>query len=72
MHDSSSFSELAGYRVGDLVRLPCIDSPLVVVDLDPPSMLVLRSPSGTTLKARWRVVTRDTATMPRINHTFKP
>lgn len=50
--------ELAGFRVGDLVRLPCIDSPFVVVDFDPPSLLVLRAPSGRELKAGWRAVTR--------------
>ena len=50
--------ELAGYKIGDCVRLPNLDCPLEVIDLCLPSLLVLRAPSGHELRAGWRVVQR--------------
>ncbi|TQE98439.1 MAG: hypothetical protein FKY71_13875 [Spiribacter salinus] len=49
---------LAGFQIGDCVRLPNLDCPLEVIDLCPPSLLVLRAPSGHELRAGWRAVTR--------------
>lgn len=50
--------ELAGFRVGDLVRLPSIPAALEVVELKPPSLLVLAGPNGTRIKAGWRVCSK--------------
>ena len=49
---------LAGFKVGDFVKLPNIAAPLEVIELNPPSLLVLRAPSGHELKAGWRAVTK--------------
>jgi len=62
VHTDSSFAELAGYHVGDLVRLPSIDCPFEVIGFDGESLLVLRAPSGRELRAGWRAVTRHEAT----------
>ena len=51
-------NELAGYRIGDLVRLPNIKGALEVTGLKPPSLLILRTPTGTTVQAGWRAVER--------------
>jgi len=56
------FAELAGYHVGDYVRLPCLDVPFEVIGFDGTSMLVLRAPSGRELKAGWRACRRHEAT----------
>ena len=50
---------LAGFRIGDKVRLPTVSSPLTVIDLQAPSLLVLESDRGHKLRAGWRAVTRD-------------
>ena len=50
-------TELAGFKVGDYVRLPNVDAPLLVIDLADP-VLILQSPSGHQLKAGWRAVTK--------------
>ena len=47
---------LAGFGIGDHVTLPSIDCTLIVVDLQPPSVLVLRAPSGRELRAGWQAV----------------
>lgn len=49
---------LAGFRIGDHVRLPSIDAALIVTGLRPPSVLVLRAPSGAELRAGWQAVQR--------------
>jgi hypothetical protein len=49
---------LAGFRIGDSVRLPAIDATLIVTGLQPPSILVLRAPSGAELRAGWQAVQR--------------
>ena len=49
-------SELAGFRVGDAVRLPNIECTLKVVGLNPPALLTLEAPTGRRLQAGWRVV----------------
>ena len=51
---------LAGYRIGDRVRLPTVSTPLTVIDLQPPALLILQSERGHQLRAGWRAVTRDT------------
>ena len=51
-------SELAGFRVGDLVRLPNIKGALEVTALKPPSLLILRTPTGATVQAGWKAVER--------------
>lgn len=48
---------LAGFRVGDHVRLPSIDVPMQVVGLADP-LLILQSPSGHQLRAGWQAVTK--------------
>lgn len=50
--------ELAGFRIGDMVRLPSIDCALQVIDLQPPALLILKAPSGHELRAGWRACTR--------------
>ena len=50
--------QLAGFKVGDFVRLPNIAATLQVIDLQPPAMLILRAPSGHELRAGWRAVER--------------
>ena len=49
---------LAGYKVGDAVRLPGIDATLEVIALNPPALLTLKAPSGRQLQAGWRAVSR--------------
>ena len=49
---------LAGYKVGDAVKLPNIECTFQIVGLDPPALLVLESPSGHQLRAGWRAVRR--------------
>ena len=48
---------LAGFRIGDHVRLPSIDCTFEVIGLADP-LLVLRAPSGRELRAGWRAVQR--------------
>lgn len=50
-------TELAGFRVGDCVKLPNIAAPLRVVGLADP-LLILESPSGHQLRAGWRACTK--------------
>lgn len=59
--------ELAGFRVGDLVRLPNVKGALSVVGLKPPSLLELRTPQGAIVKAGWRACERV-----RIKRRVKP
>lgn len=49
--------QVAGFKVGDMVRLPSIDCALEVVGLADP-LLVLKSPSGRELRAGWQAVTK--------------
>jgi len=49
--------ELAGFRVGDAVRLPNLECTFEVIGLADP-LLILRAPSGRELKAGWRNVQR--------------
>lgn len=49
---------LAGFKIGDQVRLPNISATLEVIDLQPPSLLILRAPSGHELRAGWQAVER--------------
>ena len=51
--------QLAGFRIGDRVRLPTVSTPLTVIDLQPPALLVLQSDRGHQLRAGWKAVTRD-------------
>ena len=51
---------LAGFRIGDRVRLSTVSTPLTVIDLQPPALLILQSERGHQLRAGWRAVTRDT------------
>jgi len=48
---------LAGFRIGDRVRLPSVDCTLQVVGLADP-LLILESPSGHRLRAGWQAVTK--------------
>lgn len=50
---------LAGFRIGDRVRLPKVSSSLTVIDFQPPSLLVLESDRGHQLRAGWRAVTTE-------------
>lgn len=56
--------ELAGFRVGDLVDLPTIGR-CEVIDLIPPSLLKLRTSTGTKLKAGWMACNRTRIKRPR-------
>ena len=51
--------QLAGFRIGDTVRLAAVSSPLTVIDFQPPSLLVLESNRGHQLRAGWRAVTLE-------------
>ena len=57
-NDKWQLDNLAGYRIGDLVRLPSVKGALEVTGLKPPSLLILRTPTGTTVQAGWRAVER--------------
>lgn len=48
---------LAGFRIGDHVRLPSVDCPLRVVGLADP-VLILESPAGHRLRAGWAACTK--------------
>lgn len=48
---------LAGFKVGDYVTLPNINTRFRVIDLADP-LLILESPSGHQLRAGWRAVRR--------------
>ena len=50
--------QLAGFRIGDRVRLSTVSSPLTVIGFQPPSLLVLESDRGHQLRAGWKAVTR--------------
>lgn len=50
---------MAGFRIGDRVRLPTVSSALTVIDLQPPALLVLQSDRGHQLRAGWRAVTLE-------------
>ncbi len=62
--------QLAGFKVGDQVRLPSLAVPLKVIDLAPPALLILESPSGHQLRAGWRACAkvRTRADMERNRH----
>lgn len=47
--------QLAGFRVGDAVRLPGVDCTLKVIGLAEPH-LILQSPAGHQLRADWSAV----------------
>jgi hypothetical protein len=49
--------QLAGFRIGDAVRLPGIDCVFQVVQLADP-ILTLRSPSGKEIRTGWRAVSK--------------
>ena len=49
--------QLGGIRVGDFVKLPNVDAPLLVIDLADP-LLILQSPSGHQLRAGWQAVSK--------------
>lgn len=50
---------LAGFRIGDRVRLSTVSTPLTVIDLQPPALLVLQSDRCHQLRAGWKAVTPD-------------
>jgi hypothetical protein len=50
--------QLAGFKVGDRVRLPNIEATFRVTGFQPPALLILRAPSGRELRAGWKAVTR--------------
>ena len=52
---------LAGFRIGDRVRLSTVSSPLTVIDLQPPALLILQSDRGHQLRAGWPAVERADA-----------
>ena len=62
---------LAGFRIGDLVRLPSIKGALEITGLKPPSLLILRTPTGATVQAGWRAVER-VRIKRRIKRRIKP
>ena len=47
-----------GFELGDAVRLPNIDCTFEVVGLDDESLVTLRAPTGRTIRAGWRVLTK--------------
>lgn len=49
--------ELAGFRVGDMVRLPGFPAALRVIRLADP-LLILKGPHGREIKAGWKAVER--------------
>lgn len=52
--------QLAGFRLGDRVKLRSVSTPLTVIDLQPPSLLVLESDRGHQLRAGWKALERVT------------
>ena len=51
--------QLAGFRIGDRVRLSTVNASLTVIDFQPPSLLVLESDRGHQLRAGWKAVIPD-------------
>ena len=49
---------LAGFKIGDAVRLPNVECQFQVIGFLPPALLILRAPSGRELKAGWQAVAR--------------
>lgn len=47
-----------GFRLGDPVRLPCLDVTFEIVGLSDPSLVDLLSPSGRIIRAGWRVISK--------------
>jgi len=47
-----------GFALGDSVRLPNIDCVFEVIGLSDESLVELRAPSGRTLRAGWRVISK--------------
>ena len=50
--------QLAGYKIGDAVKLPGMECTFQIVGLNPPALLLLQAPSGRQLQAGWRAVQR--------------
>lgn len=49
---------LAGFQIGDGVRLPSIAATFRVVGFQPPAVLILKAPSGKEVRAGWQAVAR--------------
>ena len=49
---------LAGFKVGDRVRLPSIEATFEVIGFQHPALLILKSPSGREVRAGWQAVTK--------------
>ena len=49
---------LAGFKIGDAVRLPNVECQFQVIGLQPPALLVLRAPSGREVRAGWQAVAK--------------
>ncbi len=47
-----------GFELGDAVRLPNLEIVFEVVDLEDPSLIGLRAPSGRLVRAGWRVLSK--------------
>lgn len=45
-----------GFKLGEPVRLPCMETIFEVVGLKDPSLVEIRAPSGQVLKAGWRTL----------------
>ena len=58
--------QLAGFRIGDRVRLSTVSRPLTIIEFQPPSLLVLESDRGHQLRAGWKVVTLVSKGIPNI------
>ena len=49
---------LAGFRIGDAVRLPSIEATFTVIGFQPPALLILKAPSGREVRAGWQAVAK--------------
>ena len=58
MSDEVRVQKRNGFSIGDRVRLPCVPSVFEVVGLEDESLVQLRTPTGRTITAGWRALSR--------------
>ena len=56
---------LAGFRIGDAVRLPNVECQFQVIGFQPPALLILKAPSGRQVRAGWQAVTKVHTRRPK-------
>lgn len=60
MNETVMVQKRNGFEIGDRVRLPCVPTIFEVIGLDDESLVQLRTPTGRTITAGWRALSRVT------------